>query len=529
VALTLSLLISPCLQAQENARRNDKLQQEEATKYFERWLNQEVVYIISREEKEAFLKLTTDDEREQFIEQFWFRRDPDPKTAINEFKEEHYRRIAYANERYESGEPGWKTDRGRIYILHGPPAAIEPHPTGGPYDRPLWEGGGTTVSFPFEVWRYGHIDGIGDDIEIEFVDPSYSGEYRIARDPDDKDAFAKVPTLGATLDEMDGVSRRIDRGTHQDYRFSLRKDQPFERYYRYFAVQRPPSVKYKELQQAVQVNVSFDQLPARLRVDQFKLGEGRTITPVTIELDNKDLSFVDQNGRMTANVAVYGAVTDLRGQIVNEFEDDLVNALPPGEADRRSFSHSVYQKHLVLDTKMRYKVDLVIKDSNSGKMTVFRQAILPQKFDATKLSASTMLLADSVRQLDDIPKDDQMFVLGDILVRPSLSKQFVAGAPLAVYFQLYNVALDQSTSKPSLSLKWTLSRDGQPVAVLDETDGQSVPYFSESRLVVLRGFPTADLKPGRYRMKVDVKDLIDSEELTLVDEFEVVGGPSSGS
>src|SRR6266567_4255813 len=147
------------------------------------WEKTDVAYIITDEERQAFHRLSNDEERDTFIEQFWLRRDPTPDSEENEFKEEHYRRIAYANERFASGIPGWKTDRGRIYITFGPADEIESHPSGGTYERPPEEGGGTTSTFPFEQWRYRYIEDIGNDIIIEFVDPTMSGEYRMTRDP----------------------------------------------------------------------------------------------------------------------------------------------------------------------------------------------------------------------------------------------------------------------------------------------------------------------------------------------------------
>jgi len=162
------------------------------------WINQEVVYIITDEERNAFNGLSTDEERQQFIESFWFRRDPTPDTEENEYREEHYRRIAYANERFASGIPGWRTDRGRIYIVLGPPDELESHPSGGSYQRPQEEGGGQTTTYPFEKWRYRYLDGVGSDIVIEFVDKTMSGEYRMTMDPLEKDALTDVERLAVS-------------------------------------------------------------------------------------------------------------------------------------------------------------------------------------------------------------------------------------------------------------------------------------------------------------------------------------------
>src|SRR3954454_16782812 len=202
------------LSDRERRKREDKLNKE--LKATRRWIKEDVAYIITDEERQAFAKLNTEDERQNFIEQFWIRRDPTPDTAENEFKEEHYRRIAYANERFASGIPGWKTDRGHIYITFGPPAEIESHPSGGSYERPIEEGGGTTSTFPFELWRYRWIEGIGSDIIIEFVDPTMTGEYRMTMDPSEKDALLMVPNAGLTLMEQMGMASKTDRFSRTD-------------------------------------------------------------------------------------------------------------------------------------------------------------------------------------------------------------------------------------------------------------------------------------------------------------------------
>ena len=199
--------IAKPLTDKEKRKKAEKLRKELETPY-KKWLNEDVVYIITDEEKTAFKRLATDEEREQFIEQFWLRRDPTPDTEENEFKEEHYRRIAYTNDHYASGIPGWKTDRGRIYIIYGPPDEIESHPSGGTYERPMEEGGGETSTYPFEQWRYRYLEGIGTNIIIEFVDPTMSGEYHMTMDPSEKDALTYVPGAGLTLMEQMGLSTK---------------------------------------------------------------------------------------------------------------------------------------------------------------------------------------------------------------------------------------------------------------------------------------------------------------------------------
>src|SRR5881628_2744872 len=238
---------------------------------YKQWLTEDVTYIISPEERNAFLQLDTNEEREQFIEQFWLRRSSNPDLPDNDFKEEHYRRIAYANEHYASGIPGWKTDRGRIYITFGPADEIESHPSGGTYERPPEEGGGTTSTFPFEKWRYRYIEDIGSDIIIEFVDPTMSGEYRMTMDPSEKDALLYVPGAGLTMMEQMGLSSKTDRFNRTDGTHLGTGNQPmpermnqFSRLEQFAKLQKPPAAKFKDLEAAVTSTIRYNTLPMKV-------------------------------------------------------------------------------------------------------------------------------------------------------------------------------------------------------------------------------------------------------------------------
>jgi GWxTD domain-containing protein len=160
----------PAMPAQQKPSAAPQEKSRAKTSSYNNWENQEVVYIITDQERAAFNKLTTDEEREKFVEQFWERRNPNPGSAQNKFKEEHYRRIAYANGHFASNtDPGWKTARGHMYILFGPPDEIDSHPDGPPY--------------PFEEWRYKHAGELGDNVTLTFIDPARDGSYRVAPGP----------------------------------------------------------------------------------------------------------------------------------------------------------------------------------------------------------------------------------------------------------------------------------------------------------------------------------------------------------
>src|SRR5436189_2020432 len=282
--------------------RNVKPELKEA---YKRWLNNDVDYIITKEERRAFMALQTDEERENFIENFWRRRDPDPDTEENEYREEYYERIAYANEKFTSGIPGWKTDRGRIYITWGKPDSVEAHPSGGAYDRPSYEGGGSTSTYPFEVWFYRHLDNVGDGIEIEFVDPTGSGEYRIARNPDEKDALLHVPGAGLTLGEQMGLSDKSDRianfGGIGNPNYQREQDSPFSRLQILTDLQRPPQVRFNDLASSINTPVIEDNpLSFDVRIDFYRQSDERVITAFTVQTDNQNLVFKDSGGLQQA-------------------------------------------------------------------------------------------------------------------------------------------------------------------------------------------------------------------------------------
>src|SRR5207253_9232930 len=259
-------------QKKKEAATKKSREQEAGSRALRKWLDEDVSYIITNEERAAFKALKTDEEREQFIEQFWLQRDPTPDTIDNEYKEDHYERIAYANERFASGIPGWKTDRGRIYILYGKPDEIESHPSGGTHDRPIEEGGGTTSTFPFETWRYRFIEGIGNEVILEFVDTSMSGEYRMTIDPSEKDALLHVPGAGLTFDEEFYGRDKAERFNRAGASIgnplgNTSRVNPFDRLQLLADIYKPPEIKYKDLEAVITTKLSYNVLPFNYRTD----------------------------------------------------------------------------------------------------------------------------------------------------------------------------------------------------------------------------------------------------------------------
>lgn len=502
---------------------------EEATDHFRQWLAEDVAYIITDEEAEVFQSLSSDLEKERFIEEFWRRRDPDPATQVNEFKEEHYRRIAYANDHFASGFPGWRTDRGRIYIIHGPPDEIERHPSGGAYERPIHEGGGGTATYPFEIWFYREINGLGTGIELEFVDKTWNNDYRLALRPDEKDVFLNTPGHGMTKAEQLGLATKSQRmqsrfspGSRELYPLTHHrtKDSIFARYETIAKAGAAPKIRHPELREQVLVNVLFEPaLSGTIRPSYFRLNETQVLAPLTVELRNRDFSYVTRGNEKTARIIVYGRVVGIDNRLVTEFEDDLVSTLPAHS--RVSEGVTLYQKLLILDQKRPYRVDLVVKDVQTGNLGVLRHGISSPAFDASRLSAGSLLLADFVQRVPETAPPDQMFVLGDLKVRPAAGNRFPVGGSLGVYLQVYNAARDQSSLLPELSVSYSILRGEVPVLELVDESGSSIVHVSPDRLVLLRGISLQGLDSGAYRVDVVVRDRIRREEVRLSERFQV--------
>jgi GWxTD domain-containing protein len=481
----------------------------EVKKVYKDWVNKDVAYIITSDEKKAFNKLTTDEERENFIENFWRRRDPNPDTEENEFREEFYERIAYANEHFTSGIPGWKTDRGRIYITWGKPDSIESRPSGGTYDRPSYEGGGTTTTYPFETWFYRHLEGVGSGIEIEFVDPTGTGEYRIARSPYEKDALAMVPGGGLTLNEQLGLSSKADRLTGMgSQNFMREQDSPFRRMEIITSLQRPPQVKFTDLQANLDSPIiDNNPLDFDLRVDFFRQSDERVVTAFTIQTENKELVFEQIGGLETARMNIFGRVTAVSGKRSGIFEDSVTTSASPEELAEAKERKSIYQKAIAL-TPGTYKVDVIVRDVTTGSRGVRSMGFTVPKYEADKLSASTLILASKLYSTTE--KDiGGMFVIGNAKVIPNLTGVYKKGQDVGVYMQIYNAGIDQTTLRPSVDVEYILLKGGKEV-LRQKEDWQGLSD-SGQRLTIARLLPTAQLTLGEYEIKVSIRDRVNAQ------------------
>src|SRR5947207_261069 len=494
----------------------------ELKKAYKDWLDKDVTYIITDEERKAFKKLQTDDERERFLEEFWRTRDPDPESDENEYREEYYERIAYAHEHFASGIPGWKTDRGRIWIMYGKPDETESHPAGGAYNRESYEGGGSTSTYPFETWFYRYLAGVGSGIEIEFVDPTGSGEYRIARNPNEKDAMLMIPGAGLTLSEQLGLSDKADRvagvGGIGNAQYQREQDSPFSRLQLLADLNRPPQVKFNDLATAVNTGVVEENpLNFDVRVDFFRQSEERVITAFTIQAENKDLVFQDSGGLQQARMNIFARVTSVAGRRVTTFEDPVITTATPQELTEAKDRKSAYQKAIPLPPGT-YKVDVVVRDVTSGATGIRHVGFTVPRYDSQKLSTSTLVLASKLESMTDQVAVGQ-FVIGQVKVIPNISGVYRKGSPVGVYMQIYNAGVDQTTLRPSVDVEYALLKNGKELGKQAE-DWRGMGN-SGQRLTLARLIDTRGLQTGEYEIQVRIRDHVTGQQLSPSEKFSI--------
>jgi GWxTD domain-containing protein len=483
--------------SKKEQKRRDKQLRKELEGPWKKWLNEDVTYIITDEERQAFKRLQTDEERQQFVEQFWQRRDPTPDTEENEYKEELYRRIAYANERFASGIPGWKTDRGMIYIKYGPPDEIDSHPSGGSYERPMEEGGGETSTYPFEDWRYRYLEGIGSNINIEFVDPTMTGEYRMTMDPSEKDALLNVPGAGLTMYEQMGLTSKNDRfnrtdGTHLGTgNTPLSESQnEFTRLEQFAKLQKAPVIKFKDLEAVVNSTIKYNTLPMKVRADYIKVTDATVLTNITVSFNRNELQYSTKDNLSKATVNLYGRITTLSRRSVNWFEDTVeVGPIPAEMLQRAMNGQSVYFKSVPL-APGTYRFNLVAKDVVGSTMNNFEMPLHVPQYNEDAIASSSLILADQIEKVPTKSIGAGQFVIRTSKVRPRVGDTFKREEKMGIYTEFYNLGMDDKTKRPQGTIAYTVTNNATNEKVIDFSEEFSaVPNASSSLLTIEKMLP----------------------------------------
>ena len=548
--LTFALILPPLAHAQDQdtgqqaqdaqtkAKAKKKRERDlykELQPVYKEWLNGPVSYIITAEERSAFLHLQTNQERENFIESFWERRNPDPGSPENTYKEEYYRRIAYANEHYSSGIPGWKTDRGRIYLMWGKPDEVDSHPAGGPYERPTEEGGGETSTYPFEDWRYRYLPGIGENVEIEFVDPTGSGEYHLTMDPSEKDALTYVPGAGLTDMEAMGMASKTDRfkntdGTHMAESLGGQPESynEFSRLDLYAKIQAPPPVKFKDLEAVVDSRLTANQIQFQCHPDFLRITDDTDLVPITIQIPNHAMSFQDKNGVQIATMHLFARITSVSGRVVNTFEDTITAETPDSLMQQYLKANSIYQKAVPLSPGL-YRLDVVLKDINSSNLGVINTRLAVPRYQDDTLGTSSLILADEIRKVSSQDIGMGQFVLGDLKVRPKLDATFAQDGDMGIFLQVYNLKVDPKTHQGNATIDYQVFREADPQPVLTLTENSQKYNQHGEEIWIEKALDLKSLAPGHYKLKIQITDNNDQQKTSPVADFTVIQAPTTAA
>lgn len=503
----------------EKIKTNKALKQELKGSY-KTWVDQDVRWIITDQELAAFKQLSNDEERDQFIENFWRRRNPNPESPENEFREEHYSRIAYANEHFAAGKAGWRTDRGHIYIAYGKPDSIESHPSGGQYERPTEEGGGSTSTFPFEIWHYRYIEGISDNIDIEFVDTCMCGDYHMTLDRSEKDALKNVPGGGPTLYEELGMSKRADRfsggGLEQlgdGPGASARQSKQFDRLDQFAKLQAPPVIKFKDLESYMVSSKILNGPPFlfNVRTDYVKVTNDTVLVPLTLDIHNRDITFNTKDNVSMGTVNILGRVSTLTGRPVQTFEDTVAVQVPSELLPRTREQQSVYWKALPLRPGL-YKIDIVIKDvNNKDHVGTWRRSVNVPKYDDDLLAHSSLILADLMYRVPSKDVGAGNFVIGNTHVRPRVSAgvavpiTFHRDQNLNFWMQVYNLGIGQNKQNGA-TIDYQITDLATNKAVLNSSEQTNKLNPNADQVTLEKSLPLASLPPGKYAVSIKVND-----------------------
>jgi hypothetical protein len=416
------------------------------------------------------------------------------------------------------------TDRGRIYIKFGKPDEIESHPAGGTYERPSYEGGGSTSTYPFEKWFYRYIPNVSSGVEIEFVDPTGSGEYRMARNPDEKDALIHVPGAGPTLAEQLGLVNRADRiavlGGFGLANYTRSQDSPFEVLNRQGELERVQPLELSPLDRTITGRPIVDEnaLTFEVQPNYFRQSDNKVLAALTIQTDNRELVFKDIGGLQTARLNIFGQVKSVADQRVGKFEDTLTTSATSEELSELRNRKSAYAKAFILEPG-RYRVDVIVRDIDSGATGIQHIPLIVPKFSLDQLSASSLVLAAKLESTAGSVAVTP-FQIGTTKVIPNLSGDYTRNQPVGIYLQVYNAAIDQTTLRPAVDVEYVLLRDGKELGKQKE-DWREINDAGQ-RLTLTRLIDTRSLSTGDYQIQVRIKDTITGQAISPSSKFTIV-------
>ena len=444
-------------------------QKEPLSEYSRQWLEEVVPYIITPAEKEVFINLPTEAERGRFIENFWKKRDPNPETPENEFKIEYYKRIALANKFFGSGGiAGWRTDRGKIYILLGPPNEIQ---------RDFSSQGSSLYGFhgPKEVWNYWGLSNprLPYNLEFVFVDKLGTGNYVLEQS-------LKLGEAGATHFDIDSMHSQFN--SMEVISEALRN--PFE--------------GLDRLKGIITTQVTYDRIPIDFLAFYFKGEEKQTFIPLSVKIPYSSMSSKEIEDGLYFNFTLVVNVSDEMGRVVYERSKEF--NFKHGLSEVKEFEGKTFEVQTSLKLEPGdYKLHLLVLDNFSGKIGTIHEELKVPEFRSEGLSLSEIILSHQ-REVE-IEREPQ----------EEISQKFRSGEEMNVYFEVYNLTLEPLTGKNDFNLKYAFLQGGK---ILAEVTSPKQEPRSERDCRIQTSFRLKNFKPGEYTLRVILYDLSSGKEVS---------------
>ncbi len=411
--------------------------------------------------------------------------------------------------------------------MYGSADEVESHPSGGTYQRPMEEGGGETSTFPFEQWRYRYLEGIGQEVIIEFVDDCQCGAYEMTLDRSKKDALKYTPNAGLSQYEQMGLASKANRFTGGGLEqlptgpgSANNATKQFDRLEQFAKLQAPPPVKYKDLEEIVNTKIITNLMPFDVRTDFVKVTGDTVLVPITIQMKYRDITFANKDGVQRGIVNIFGRVTTLSGRIVQTFEDPAQVDVMPELLPKMAENSSVYWKAIPLRPG-RYKIDIAVKDVNGDRKGVWSRGIQVPEYSDDKLSTSSLIVADVMEPVPTKDVSTGSFVIGLNKVRPRVAPAdgkpalFKRNRDQKVNFwvQVYNLGVDGKTHKPSATFEYAIINIATNKPVVQKTESTDTMGNVGEQVTLQKSIASANLQPGVYRIDIKVNDNVSKQTI----------------
>jgi 5-hydroxyisourate hydrolase-like protein (transthyretin family) len=395
------------------------------------------------------------------------------------------------------------------------------------------EGGGSTSTYPFEDWRYRYIEGIGQEVIIEFVDTCMCGDYHMTLDRSEKDALLYTPNAGLTLYEQMGMANKTSRFTggglerlgggpfNQDL-----QTKQFDRLEQFAKLNKPPAVKFKDLEEIVSHKITVNLMPFDVRADFVKVTSDTVLTPITIQVKNRDITFVNKEGVQRGTVNIFGRVATLSGRIAQTFEDTVQVDVPAELLPKTAENSQVYWKALPLRPG-HYRLDVVVKDVNGDRVGNWSKSLMVPDFGDEKLANSSLIVADQMYPVATKDIGTGSFVIGTMKVRPRVPSadgkpiSFKRNQKLNFWMQVYNLSVDEKTHKPSATFEYDVVNTATNKAVVHTTESTEQMGNVGDQVTLQKSLSASNLEPGSYRIEIKVNDNISKQTVDPTATFAV--------